>query len=191
MSDLTAQVQTVVDDWVRALQESGPVPGAHGQPTDVLAEAGAAPGQTMVQLPGSTRIHVPVSVIVGARTLSASAFVCRNPDENHEAVYRWLLRRNARLRFSAFSIDTPGDIYLTGYLPLAAVTADSLDALMGEILQVADESFNDLIGLGFLSGLRTELAWRTARGLPTHNLDAFRHLLEEAGPAPRNEAGRR
>lgn len=178
MSGSAAAAQRVLDEWVAALQEAGPVPGAHGKPVQVLVEPGSAPGQTMIQLPGSTRIHVPVSVLVGARSLSASAFVCRNPDENHETVYRWLLRRNLKLRLTAFGIDTPGDIYLNGYLPVEAVSADTLDALMGEMLQVADESFNDLIGMGFLSGLRQELAWRTVRGLPTHNLNAFRHLLD-------------
>lgn len=178
MSGPAEAAQRVLDDWVGALRQAGPVPGAHGRPVEVLVEPGAAAGQTMIQLPGSTRIHVPVSVLVGARSLSASAFVCRNPDENHETVYRWLLRRNLRLRLTAFGIDSPGDIYLNGYLPLEAVSAQTLDALMGEMLQVADESFNELIGMGFLSGLKQELAWRTARGLPTHNLDAFRHLLD-------------
>lgn len=173
------RARQVLDEWVAALQEAGPVPGAHGKPVEVLVEPGAAAGQTMIHLPGSTRIHVPVSVLVSGRSLSASAFVCRNPDENHETVYRWLLRRNLRLRLTSFGIDTPGDIYLNGYLPVAAVSTETLDAMMGEMLQVADESFNELIGMGFLSGLRQEFAWRTARGLPTRNLDAFRHLLDE------------
>lgn len=173
-----AAARQVLEQWVAGVQEAGPVPGAHGRPVEVVVEPGASPEQTMVLLPGATRIHVPVSVLVGARSLSASAFVCRNPDENHVKVYRWLLRRNLRLRLTAFGIDTSGDIYLTGYLPLAAVTGESLDALMGEMLQVADDSFNDLIGMGFLSGLKHEWAWRTARGLPTRNLDAFRHLLD-------------
>ena len=173
------QAQRVLDEWVAALRAEGPVPGAHGKPVEIEAEPGAAAGQTMLQLPGSTRIHVPVSVLIGSRSLSASAFVCRNPDENHETVYRWLLRRNLKLKLATFAIDNPGDIYLNGYLPLEAVTPDSLDAMLGEISQVADESFNELIGMGFLSGLKQEFAWRQARGLPTRNLDAFRALLED------------
>ena len=44
--------------------------------------------------------------VVGDRTLSVSAFVVRNPDENHEAFYRCLLRRNLRLPGVAYAVDT-------------------------------------------------------------------------------------
>ncbi len=40
------------------------------------------------------------------------AFVCRQPDENHEGVYRWLLERNLRMFGVAFAVDAAGDIYL-------------------------------------------------------------------------------
>ena len=62
------------------------------------------------------------------------AFVCRNPDENHERVYRWLLERNLRMYGVAFAVDRLGDIYLDGRLPLAAVTPDELDRLLGSVL---------------------------------------------------------
>ena len=48
------------------------------------------------------------------------AFVCRNPDENHERVYGWLLQRNLKLYGVAFAVDRLGDIYLDARLPLVA-----------------------------------------------------------------------
>ena len=42
------------------------------------------------------------------------AFVCRQPDENHERVYRWLLERNLKMYGVAFAVDRLGDIYLDG-----------------------------------------------------------------------------
>jgi hypothetical protein len=111
-----------------------------------------------------------------------SAFVVRHADENHEAVYRWLLERNARLRGVAFALDSLGDVYLVGRLPLEGVTPDTLDQLLGVVLDTADSSFDELLALGFLASMRREWAWRLSRGESTRNLEAFRHLLEASPP---------
>jgi hypothetical protein len=113
---------------------------------------------------------------VGDHTLAVSAFVVRHPDENHEAVYRWLLERNARLAGIAYTVDAAGDVYLVGRLPVAAVTQDEVDALLGRVLAAADGAFNPLLELGFASAIRAEWEWRLSRGEPTHNLAAFEHL---------------
>jgi Putative bacterial sensory transduction regulator len=141
-------------------------------------EPGNRPGEHVVQLPGRAKLRTTVSLVLGERALSASAFVVRRPDENHEAVYRWLLGRNARLPGIAFSLDPLGDIYLQGRLPLAAVSAAAIDDLMGALLATADGSFDELLALGFLGSMRREWAWRISRGESTRNLEAFRHLLE-------------
>ena len=107
------------------------------------------------------------------------AFVCRNPDEQHERVYRWLLERNLRMYGMAFAIDHLGDIYLDGRLPLAATTPDELDRLLGSVLTYSDESFNTILELGFESSIRKEWEWRKLRGEPTRNLEAFRGWLEQ------------
>ena len=70
-------------------------------------------------------------MVVGEHALTVQAFVARHPDENHEAVYRWLLERNLRMYAVAFAVDHLGDIYLAGRLPLAAVTPDEVDRLLG------------------------------------------------------------
>ncbi len=142
-------------------------------------ELGARPGEYVVQLPGERKLRTPVSVLVGDHSLSVSAFVVRNPDENHAGVHRWLLERNTRLRQVAFAIDRSGDVYLRGRLPLEAVSQQSLDGMLGEVLEVADGSFNELLALGFLTSMRKEWAWRVSRGESTRNLEAFKHLLQD------------
>jgi hypothetical protein len=139
----------------------------------------AAPGTLVVQLPGEKKLKTTVSLVVGAHSLSVNAFVARHPDENHEAVYRWLLERNARLNAVAFAVDHLGDVYLTGRLPLHAVTPDEVDRLLGAVLEASDSSFNTILELGFASSIRKEWAWRIARGEPTWNLQAFRHLAPD------------
>lgn len=129
-------------------------------------------------LPGEKKLQTAVRLDIGPHALGVHAFVCRAPDENHEQVYRWLLQRNLRLYAIGFAIDRLGDIYLDARLPLAAVTPDELDRLLGSVLSTADESFNAILELGFASSIRKEWQWRKLRGESTQNLDAFRGWLE-------------
>jgi hypothetical protein len=136
------------------------------------------PGLFAFALPGEKKLQTPVRVDVGPHALAIHAFVCRNPDENHEGVYRWLLEKNLRLFGVSFAVDRHGDIYLDGRLPLSAATPDDLDHLLGTVLSVSDGSFNTILELGFATSIRKEWEWRTSRGEPTKNLEAFRGWLE-------------
>jgi hypothetical protein len=136
------------------------------------------PGRFVVVLPGERKQRTTCSLVVGEHALTVQAFVARHVDENAEAVYRWLLERNLRTYGVSFSIDHLGDIYLTGRLPLAAVTDDEVDRLLGSVLEYADGSFNTILEMGFATAIRKEWEWRTSRGEPTANLEAFRHLAE-------------
>jgi hypothetical protein len=135
-------------------------------------------GMFSFNLPGEKKLQTPVRLDVGPHALGVHAFVCRNPDENHERVYRWLLERNLKMYAVAFAVDRHGDIYLDARLPLGAITADELDRLLGSVLSTADESFNSILELGFASSIRKEWEWRKLRGEPTRNLEAFRGWLE-------------
>ncbi len=138
-----------------------------------------SPRTYVVSLPGTRKLATTCSLAVGRHTLSVNAFVVRHPDENHEAFYRWLLERNTRMYAVSYAIDRLGDVYLAGRLPLAAVSRDEVDRLLGSVVENADGSFNTLLELGFASAIRKEYAWRTSRGESTRNLDAFRHLTGE------------
>ena len=142
-------------------------------------ELGGRPGEYVVTLPGEKKLKTVVSLLVRDRTTSLSAFVIRNADENHEAFYRALLRKNLRLQGVAYAIDNDGDVYLRGEVPTAALDADQLDQLFGVVLAASDEPFNELLTLGFLGSMKKEWAWRVSRGESTRNLEAFRHLLDE------------
>lgn len=134
-------------------------------------------GVFTVTLPGEKKLQTPARLDVGRHALGVHAFVARRPDENHERVYRWLLERNLKMFGMAFALDHLGDIYLDGRLPLAVVTPEEIDRLLGSVLSYADESFNTILELGFASSIRKEWEWRIARGESTKNLEAFRGLL--------------
>ncbi|MFD6417611.1 YbjN domain-containing protein [Streptomyces sp. NPDC060194] len=139
------------------------------------------PGTYAVVLPGTRKLSTTVSLRLGRHSLSVQAFVIRHPDENEPAVHRRLLERNLKLYGVGYAVDPLGDIYLTGKLPLAAVTPDELDRVLGAVHEGADGAFNMLLELGFASAIRREYEWRVARGESTRNLDAFAHLTRDAG----------
>ena len=138
----------------------------------------AAEGQFLVTLPGTRRLQTQCWLLVREHALLVQAFVCRQPDEEHAAVYRFMLRRNARLYGVHYALDRLGDIHLIGRIPLHAVTADELDRVLGQVLEAADGDFNTLLELGFATSIRREYAWRSERGESTANLRAFEHLFE-------------
>ncbi|NUT96892.1 MAG: YbjN domain-containing protein, partial [Saccharothrix sp.] len=91
-----------------------------------LAYQHKEPGKFFVTLPGTKKLQTNCWLVVGRHALVVEAFVCRNPDESHEDVFRFLLRRNAKLYGVHYTIDTRGDIYLVGRIALHAVTPEEL-----------------------------------------------------------------
>ncbi len=151
-------------------------------------EPGAREGEFVVSLPGEKKLKTVASVVVSDTALSVSAFVIRNPDENHDEVYRFLLRRNLRLPGLAYAVDRAGDVYVTGRMPAAGVDAEALDQLLGVVLTASDEPFNELLVMGFLSSMRKEWEWRVSRGESLRNLEAFRGILARPGdPQPTDQ----
>jgi hypothetical protein len=134
-------------------------------------------GRYFVTLPGTKKLQTNVWLRVTPHALVVEAFVCRRPDEAHEDVYRFMLRRNARLYGVAYTVDQLGDIYLVGRVSLESVTPDELDRLLGQVLETADGDFNTLLEIGFASSIKREYEWRVSRGESLANLKAFEHML--------------
>jgi hypothetical protein len=164
-----AGLSTVVEEF---LAESG-----------IEWEPGARDGEYVLTLPGEKKLKTVVSLVAGRDALSVSAFVMRNPDENHEAFYRYLLRKNLRLPGLAYSVDKAGDVYVTGRVPASGVDAAYLDQVLGVVLEAADSHFNELLAIGFLTSMQKEWDWRVSRGESLRNLEAFRALLDGGGRA--------
>jgi hypothetical protein len=137
------------------------------------------PNRFVIVLAGQAKLRTTVSIVVGPQAMSINAFVARQPDENAEGVYRWLLQQNTRMLGVAFALDDLGDIYLAGRVPTAGLGPDDLDRLLGSVLRAADDSFNTILRLGFATSIRRESAWRASRGESTANLEAFADLTDD------------
>lgn len=139
-------------------------------------------GRFFVTIPGTKKLRTNCWLIVAEHALVVEAFVCRQPDEAHEEVYRFLLRRNARLYGVHYTIDRAGDIYLVGRIGLHAVTPEEIDRILGQVLEAADGDFNNLLEIGFATAIRREWGWRESRGESLANLKPFQALVEREGP---------
>jgi hypothetical protein len=161
---------------------AGDVSAVEATVAGALAELGVdhqrrEPGQFLVTLPGTNRLQTHCWLVVREHALFVQAFVCRQPDEDHDAVYRFLLQRNARLYGVHYALDRIGDIHLIGRVALHAVTAEEVDRVLGQVVEAADGDFNTLLELGFANSIRREHAWRRERGESLANLRAFEHLF--------------
>jgi len=138
----------------------------------------AKPGAFLVKLPGSHKLATMTWLVVGDHSLHVEAFFVRRPDENHEAFYKWLLERNARMFAVAFAVDNLGDVYLVGRLPLSAVNPEEIDRILGSVLTYSDEWFDTALELGFRTSIEKEWDWRVKRGESLRNLEAFAHFAD-------------
>ena len=132
--------------------------------------------EIVVTLPGEKKLKTNVAISVFARTAHLQAFVIRHPDENSAEFNRWLLQKNLKPGPVSFAIDSLGDVYLRASVPREHLL-DELDGLLGAMLSTADSSFNELLLIGFLTGMKKEWAWRVGRGESTRNLAAFEKVL--------------
>ncbi|MGW4424479.1 YbjN domain-containing protein [Streptosporangium sp. NPDC004631] len=136
------------------------------------------PGAFLVRLPGLHKLATMTWLIVGDQALHVEAFFCRQPDENHAEFYRWLLTRNGSTYGVHFALDTVGDVYLVGRVPLEAISETEIDRLLGCVLTYSDESFDRALELGFASSIRREWEWRAKRGESLANLRAFARFAD-------------
>ena len=139
---------------------SGVVWELDGRLLDVLSDLGAAferveAGAYLVRLPGRRRASTLVWLIAGEQAVAVEAFVMHvveppeGPAPDLGPLHRYLLGRNLRLRDVHFGLDDVGDVFLTGSLPHAAVEAATVDRLLGEVLQLLEESTDALVRLAY------------------------------------------
>ncbi|GAA2425996.1 YbjN domain-containing protein [Actinomadura vinacea] len=138
------------------------------------------PGAFFVKLPGQRKLATMTWLIIGDHSLHVEAFFCRRPDENHAEFYRFLLERNGRMYGVGFALDEIGDVYLVGRVPLASISPDEIDRLLGCVLTYSDENFDKALERGFKSSIQREWDWRVKRGESLANLRAFASFADPA-----------
>lgn len=104
-----------------------------------------------VRMHGEEKEFTTIWMTLGQRTLRYETYVMPAPEENAEALYENLLRRNETLVGAHFSIGIEDAIFLRGELPLRLVDEDELDRVVGTLYATVERVFPSIIRIGFAS----------------------------------------
>ncbi len=104
-----------------------------------------------VRMRGQDKEFTTIWLTLGQRTLRYETYVMPAPEENAEALYENLLRRNDRLVGAHFSIGMEDAIFLRGEMPVAQVSESELDRLLGTLYATVEQCFRALLSIGFAS----------------------------------------
>jgi hypothetical protein len=103
----------------------------------------------LVTMEGHVRQRINVATVLRPDRVSFYFFMVRSPRENHEAVYRALLRKNLRTFAMKYCLDPDGDIWLMAELPRTGFDGDELDRILGVFYQESESAFEALVHLGY------------------------------------------
>jgi hypothetical protein len=98
---------------------------------------------------GRVRHRINVAVALRPDRISFYFFMVRGPRENHEAVYRLLLRKNLRTFAMKYCLDADDDVWLVAELPRHGFDAGELDRILGVFYQESESAFEALVHLGY------------------------------------------
>jgi hypothetical protein len=107
-----------------------------------------------LRLRGDEKDYVTVWLTIRQRTLHHEAQVMPAPEVNVGETFEYLLRRNADLHQMRFALGAEDAVYLVGELPVADVTEDELDRIVGSVLTYVDDYFPTAMSIGFAGRYR-------------------------------------
>lgn len=154
MSDLfdpqaVAVFERRIDEWLAAFAEGNPAIAAIDR--GEVSLAGGDEPRWYVRMRGEDKEYITVWLTLGQRTLRYEAYVMPAPEENAEAVYENLLRRNEQLIGLHFAIGVEDAVFLRGDLPLQALDEAELDRIIGSLYATTEQCFRSLLRIGFAS----------------------------------------
>jgi hypothetical protein len=101
-----------------------------------------------VRLKGDERDVITMWFSLRQRTVHVETEVMPAPEENREALYRFLLVKNAEWRELHLAIGPEDGIYLVTQVPINEVTIERLDELVGAGVTYVDEIFPTIMAMG-------------------------------------------
>jgi hypothetical protein len=139
------EIEASIDTWLAAELADNPVVAA----VDRAEERGLR--RWYVRLLGEEKDFTTVWFTLGQRTLRYETYVMPAPEEDHARFYEHLLRRNERLTGAAFTIGDEDAVFLKGALPVAAITTEELDRVLGSLYAYVEQCFRPALRIGYAS----------------------------------------
>ena len=103
---------------------------------------------------GEEKAVITVWLTLRERSLHHETQVMPAPEENVEACYEYLLRRNASLVGTRFALGDENAVYLVGQIPVDEVSDAALDLVVGSAYAYTEDCFPTAMSIGFASRYR-------------------------------------
>lgn len=112
----------------------------------------------LIRLRGEERDVITLWLSLRQRTVFVETELMPAPEENIEALYRYLLVKNHELRELHLAIGPEAGIYLVTQVPVAELTAERMDELVGATVTYVDDMFPTVMSMGLPSIYRRRRA---------------------------------
>ncbi|MEX2653481.1 MAG: type III secretion system chaperone [Acidimicrobiia bacterium] len=134
MSARNELLESVIHRWVE-------------DPDSAVVYAEPVDGRWAVRMTQSVRDATTVWWTPDQRTVGLEAYLGPVPEHSAEALFRLLLVRNREAWRCHFALDTEGGVVVRGRIANEAVSAEALDALLGECYDLIERTFPPFVRL--------------------------------------------
>ncbi len=139
--------EALIEAWLDEQRRDNPVVGAVDRDPDGR--------RWFIRLLGEEKDFTTIWLTLAQRTLQYETYVMPAPEENHAALYEFLLRRNEKLYGLAFCIGAEDAVYLRGQLGVHAFGRGDLDRILGSMFVTVERFFRPAMRIGYASRFRT------------------------------------
>jgi hypothetical protein len=139
--DELAEAAGVIDAWARRELAVNPLLAAVDK--DPLER------RWYVRMRGEDKEVITVWLTLRERTLHFETGFMPAPEEDHERLWEYLLRVNARLCGQSFAIGAEEAVYLVGQSPAGTLDDDELDRIVGSAWAYCEQHFRSAMSIGF------------------------------------------
>ncbi len=108
----------------------------------------------LIRLKGEEKDVITLWLSLRQRTVHVETELMPAPEEQHQALYRYLLVRNHELRELHLAIGPEDGIYLVAQVPILELTSERLDEIVGATITYVDELFPTAMSMGYASVYR-------------------------------------
>ncbi|MFZ1063633.1 MAG: YbjN domain-containing protein [Acidimicrobiales bacterium] len=151
------ELDALINEWRRLWHENGLVGDVeHASHADDKGHY-----HWMIRLRGDEKDVIALWLTLRQRTVFLECEVMPAPEENREALFAYLLVKNADLRELHLAIGPEQGIYLVGQIPVGELTLARLDELVGATLHYVDEIYPTAMSMGLASLYRRRASRRT------------------------------
>lgn len=153
-ADAAARLGVTLGEWEQQWQASSFVGEIEHQ--DLPDDRGHF--HWLIRLKGEERDVITLWLSLRQRTVFVETELMPAPEENVEALYRYLLVKNHELRELHLAIGPEAGIYLVTQIPVGEVTVERMDELVGATVTYVDDMFPTVMTMGLPSMYRRRRA---------------------------------